>query len=123
MSNIVKFPKTKRSTLTCNVNLVKEIKNKLPQYGKIKGVFLLIWGAVRFPVFLVMYWLRLPIVSLCHLLSIPMLMAWLFAWYAFPDKTSMIWGFCLVSFTAFVVAWTYDFVLMALSPQDIVRAF
>jgi len=50
-----------------------------------------------------------------------MLFAWLFAWYAFPDKTTMVWGFGAISFLAFVIGWTYDFILMALSPQDMMR--
>lgn len=78
--------------------------------------------ALRTPVFLVLYWLRLPVVFLCNIVSIPMLFAWLFSLYAFPDKVAMIWGFGLMSFTAFVIAWTYDYVLMLLSPMDMIQS-
>jgi hypothetical protein len=50
-----------------------------------------------------------------------MLLAWLFSLYAFPDKHAMVWGFGIISFVAFVIAWTYDFILMALSAQDMMR--
>jgi hypothetical protein len=87
------------------------------------GVGVLYWvlGAVRVSVFVVMYWLRFPIVSLCNWVATPCLLAWLFSWYAFPEKTQMVWSFAGMSLAAFAVAWLYDVVLMALSPQDTVK--
>lgn len=121
MSNVVKFPKTKRPMPIFDINLVNTVKEKIPKNFSVKGALTWLWCAVRLPIFLIMYWLRLPIVFICNLVSIPMLFAWLFAWYAFPDKAAMVWGFGAVSFAAFVVGWIYDFLLMALSPQDIMR--
>lgn len=80
-----------------------------------------LWKAVRLPLFLVMYWLRLPVVLVCNWVSTPCLLLWLFTWYAFPEKPHMVWGFCFVGFAAFVVAWLYDLVLMALSPEETIR--
>lgn len=117
MSNVVKFPKGKRALPALDLDATK-LKAAMPKAATIKGVFAWLFLLVRLPLFLVMYWLRLPIIFLCNLVSIPMLLAWLFAWYAFPDKTAMVWGFGIVSFLAFVIAWTYDFILMAISPQD-----
>jgi len=34
----------------------------------------------------------------------------------------MGWGFGTISFIAFLIAWAYDFVLMAISPQEIMKA-
>jgi hypothetical protein len=51
---------------------------------------------------------------------VPLLFLWLFTWYAFPEKPQMVWTFAAASFIAFVVQWVYDFVLMALSPQDMI---
>ena len=85
------------------------------------GLLVLAWMLVRIPLFLVLYWLRLPVMMVCNLVSIPTLFAFLFSWYAFPDKTRMIVAFATVSFTAFVVLWAYDYVLMRLSPQDLVK--
>ncbi|MDR2031389.1 MAG: hypothetical protein LBP86_03825 [Azoarcus sp.] len=81
--------------------------------GVFAGLFLLL----RLMIFLLMYWLRTPVIFLCNLVSIPMLLAWLFSLYAFPDKTVMVWGFGIMSFSAFVISWAYDFILMLISPQ------
>lgn len=80
-----------------------------------------LWKAVRLPLFLVLYWLRMPVVLVCNWVSTPCLLLWLFALWAFPEKTHMVWAFFWVSFAAFVVAWAYDGVLMALSPEATVR--
>jgi hypothetical protein len=117
MGNVVKFPKGKRALPPLDLDATK-IKEAMPKAATVKGVLAWLFLMVRLPLFLVMYWLRLPIIFLCNLVSIPMLLAWLFAWYAFPDKTAMVWGFGIVSFLAFVIAWTYDFILMAISPQE-----
>ena len=85
-----------------------------------KNALLFLWLVMRLPIFLVMYWLRLPVMFVCNLVSVPMLLAWLFSWYAFPDKTNMVWGFATMSFCAFFLGWVYDFVLMAIAPQDMI---
>lgn len=119
MSNIIKFPKPKGQRALSALELdAEKIKKSMPKASTVKGVFAWLFLLVRLPLFLVMYWLRLPIIFLCNLVSIPMLLAWLFALYAFPEKSAMVWGFGIASFSAFVVAWAYDFILMAISPQD-----
>lgn len=75
---------------------------------------------LRFMLFIVMYWLRLPIVGLCSIVSVVMLFATLFAMYAFPDKSTMVWAFGVTSLTTFFIAWCYDFVLMKLSPVPMI---
>lgn len=120
MTNVVKFPKAKRVLPTFDLDAAK-IKETMPKGSTVKVVLSWMWLILRFPVFLVMYWLRLPVLFLCNIISIPMLFAWLFAWYAFPDKTSMVWGFGTISFLAFVIGWTYDFILMAISPQEMMK--
>lgn len=121
-NNVVKFPKAKRSVPALQVD-GERIRATVPKTGSvIKKTFAWIWLIIRLPIFLVMYWLRMPVIFLCNLISIPMLLAWLFAWYAFPEKTNMVWAFGTVSFLAFVISWTYDFILMAISPQDMMRA-
>lgn len=88
---------------------------------KVKNVISWLWIVVHIPIFLVLYWLRLPMIFICNLVSFPMLIAWLFSWYAFPDNTSMVWGFGIISLIAFVISWTYDYILMAISPQDMMK--
>lgn len=119
MSNVVKFPKAKRGLPALDLDAAKiKAKAAMPKAATIKGVLAWLLLLVRVPVFLVMYWLRLPVMFVCNLVSVPMLLAWLFSLYAFPDKHAMVWGFGIVSFAAFVMGWMYDFILMAIAPQD-----
>lgn len=53
---------------------------------------------VRLPVFLVLYFLRAPVVLLCSVLYLPLFLLALFAWYAFPEKPQMWGSFGVVSF-------------------------
>jgi hypothetical protein len=98
------------------------IKETLPPRGNtLKSVLSWAWVIVRLPLFLVMYWLRMPITLVCNLISIPTLFAFLFCWYAFPIP-KMLWGLGILSFTSFVLLWTYDYILLALSPQPMMRS-
>ncbi len=119
-NNVVKFPKSKRSLPITDLSMDK-IKESMPEASTIKKLIGWLWVVIRLPLFFILYWLRLPIIILCNFISIPMMFAWLFALYAFPDKSEMIFGFGIVSFSAFLIGWTYDFILMALSPQQMMR--
>ena len=68
-----------------------------------------------------MYWLRGPILFVANMLSGLMLFGFLFNWYAFPEHANMTWGMATVSLISFIVAWVYDLILMALSPQEMFR--
>jgi hypothetical protein len=115
MATVVKFPKPPRRELPeLNVGRIEAA----PRRGSFERVLAIAWLMVRLPLFLLLYWLRLPVVLVCELVWIPTLLAFLFACYAFPDKTPMIWTLGTLSFAAFVVRVAYDFVLMALSPWD-----
>ena len=76
---------------------------------------------LRVPAFLLLYWLRLPVLFLCELVSLLMLLAWLFSWYAFPERPQMVWGFAAISFLGFAMAWLYDGLLVALAPPTVLR--
>lgn len=100
----------------------ERIKASVPRAGSaLKKGFAWLWFILRLPVFLVMYWLSTPIILLCDLISTPMLFLWLFSLYAFPEHHTMVRAFGFVSFLAFVIAWTYDFVLMSIAPQNMMR--
>lgn len=120
MGDLLKFPRPGAKALPVNLS-ADAVRRALPSGAKVRGAAAWVLRFVRLPVFLVMYWLRLPVQFLCGLVSVPMLLAWLFALYAFPDKTSMVWGFGFTSLAAFVVGWLYDFVLMAIAPQDMMQ--
>lgn len=117
MSNVLRFPKAKRALPAVAVD-TDRIKAALPRMQSVRGALLWGWSVVRLVLFLILYWLRLPVALLCNVISVPTLLAWLFAWYAFPEKTAMVWSFGIVSFAAFAIGWVYDFILMAIAPQD-----
>lgn len=79
------------------------------------------WKLIRVALFLVLYWLRLPVIFICNLISFPLLLAFLFSFFAFAEYPTMVWAFGVTSFVAFVIAWLYDYALMVLSPQEMIR--
>lgn len=119
MNNEVKFPKAKQR-LPEGEPAPRARAHRMKKEPPKRGLLSWAWLIVRLPLFFVMYWMRLPIVGICNLVSIPTLLAFLFSLYAFPDKTQMVWLFGITSFLAFFIAWIYDFILMALSPQDMI---
>lgn len=123
MADVLKFPKKIKPPRVSRVmrSDIERIKANAPARDTLIGVLGFVWMLVRIPVFLVLYWLRLPVMLVCNFVSIPALFAFLFSWYAFPDKTRMVVAFGVVSFGAFVILWIYDYVLMLLSPQDLVK--
>ena len=76
---------------------------------------------VRMPVFLVLYFLRTPVMMVCSMLYLPLFLLALFAWYAFPEKPQMWGGFGVISLLSFVLMYVYDLVLSWLSPHELVR--
>lgn len=121
MSNVVKFPESGRTAPAPDVENVQRGEVE-PEASLSKRVLAGFGRGLRVTVFLVMYWMRMPVKFVCGLISVPMLLAFLFSMYAFPDKTNMIWLFGIFSFTAFAVSWAYDFILMALAPQDMMMS-
>jgi hypothetical protein len=116
---VVNFPKSKQPLPGRHLN-VDKIKEVTPEASRIKLVFVWLWVAVRFPLFLVLYWLRLPILTVCNLISVPGLFAFLFGLYALPEYRSMVWEIGCISFAAFALHWAYDSLLIWLSPNDVI---
>ena len=104
MSNIYKFPGAKSPSTTG----FAEAKKIMPFASTAKGLAAVLWTVVRTLLFFVMYWLRLPVMFLCNLVLIPMLLAFLFVWYASPDKANMVWGFGTASFLAACRTYRYS---------------
>lgn len=117
--NLLIFPKAKRPVAAVDSLNVSTIKTLKPTVFTGRNIFFWVLSVIRLPFFLVMYWLRLPILFVCNAISGLGLVAWLFAWYAFPE-TNMVWGFAYASLAAFVISWVYDFILMAISPQSMI---
>jgi len=110
---VVNFPKPKRPLPSLHLNADK-IKAVMPKVSALK-VFAWMWFIVRWPVFLVLYWLRMPVLMVCNLLSVPTMIAFLFGLYAFPEHRAMVYAVGGVSFAAFAVHWAYDSLLIWLS--------
>ena len=82
----------------------------------VKTTLLFVLGTLRLMLFLVLYWLRTPVVFVCKFLSGLTLFCWVFSLLFLRDMPVMVWTFGLLSFLAFSVEWLYDMVLMVLSP-------
>lgn len=121
MSKIIKFPHDKVSIPEPTEIKPDPILEELTPRHAPSAVWAWIWNMVRVPLFLMLYWLRVPVMLVCNLVAYPFMLAWLFTWFVYPDKTVMVWGFAALSFGAFVVTWLYDSLLMALSPNDVQR--
>lgn len=116
MSNVLDFPKAKREN---GLKLAAEkLKQMTPSANSVMTIFSALFYIVRMPLFLVMSWLRVPVVMLCNFISFPLFLCWLFAWYAFPDKPVMYRGFGIISFIAFVAGIAYDWILLKIAPDD-----
>lgn len=114
MTNVVKFPKARLRKPK------PDRTTHLPEKERRRACQAL-WAVVKVPLFLVLHWLRAPLVLVCSVLTLPMFLLAFFAWYAFPQKPQMYGSFALVSFTAFVVMYGYDLLLAWLSRQKMVR--
>lgn len=121
MSNVLNFPKKYKRLPVITEQERARLKATQPKLEGRFNLFTFVWLAVRLPLFLVMYWLRMPVMLICNIVSIPALGAFIFTWYAFPEKTNMMIGFGVLSFVAFALFYFYDYVLMALSPQELIR--
>lgn len=121
MGNIVKFPKAKRVTFRAGTEAVKARLANVDVKDKVFPALWIMLQFVRVPLFLVLFWLRLPLRLIGNIAVAGGLVAFALAWFVAPVPR-MLWGFGLLSFFAFVVMWAYDFLLMALSPQDMVQS-
>lgn len=119
-SKVLKFPKKPVRKLAANdaqpdgLDDVKVTPSKWLRALKVVG------RVIRFALFMAMYWLRVIVVNVCSIVSVVMLFAWLFALYAFPERTNMVWAFGVTSLISFMIAWAYDYVLMKLSPVPMI---
>jgi len=120
--SVIKFPKKYKPPPVAPLTKpdIARMKAAVP-WSTVRGILSFAWMIIRVPVFLVLYWLRLPVMLVCNLISMPALLAFLFSWYAFPEKTHMVVAFGVVSFAAFALLYLYDVVLMSLSPQEMMR--
>jgi len=119
-NKVLKFPKKPVRKLAANDDVSARARDSQSSPSRSIRALKMVGRIIRFALFMVMYWLRVIVVNVCSIVSVVMLFAWLFSLYAFSDKTAMVWSFGAVSLTCFIVAWTYDFVLMKLSPTPMI---
>lgn len=122
MGNIIRFPKRPEGPHPAELNANSFKATIRPPRPTLPGLLAWLWRLLRLPLFLILYWLRLPIVGLCNLASVPALLAFL-AGFIFIDAASLhrpiVWAFGGLSFAAFALGWFYDSILMALAPEGI----
>lgn len=117
MSNVYKFPDAGREP-------PKLIPHNAEEEGSQKsnvalGILLGLLMFLRTILYLVMYWLRLPVLFLSNLVCGLGFFGALFGWMV--SKPDMLWLCGILSFTAFVIRWGYDFILAAISPEEVMR--
>lgn len=120
MAEVIKFPKTAK-VVKAPLKIEAGKINKFDR-GTIKTIVLWLWCILRLPIYIVLLWLRLPVMFVCNILSVPLLIGWLFSWYAFPDKTNMVWSLGGASFIFFTAMFLYDYLLMLISPFEMLAS-
>lgn len=124
MTNIVQFPLKTKKKITyrpaINIHAMdgKGLATSAPVFKKALSF---LWNFVRLPLFFVMYWLRLPVMAVCKVVSVGSLLGWLVALVVIPNDTHRVWGMAIISLSFFVIEWTYDYFLMMLSPQEMIK--
>ncbi|MET3135228.1 hypothetical protein AAKU55_005536 [Oxalobacteraceae bacterium GrIS 1.11] len=124
MGKIVKFPKGVTVAAAATDEPDRQGAAQRPRAGLL-GVLPRLLSLLRLPLFLVLYWLRFPVLMVCNFVSIPALLAFLAGlWLSHhaPQYRPMVWGVGGLSFAAFVLRWAYDSLLMWLAPADFVLA-
>lgn len=119
MADVIQFPKA-AAPPPVEVS-AESIKAAVPRRSAVRGIGAFVWACLRLPLFLILYWLRFPVAIVCRFFAFPVLLIFLFTLYAFPEKTNMHIGLGVASFIGFAGLWLYDLVLMALSPEEMVR--
>lgn len=122
MGNIVRFPKRPEGPQPVELD-ADSIKAAIrPPRPTLPGLLAWLWRLLRLPLFLVLYWLRLPIVGLCNLISVPALLAFMAGFFFIAGDSPhrpIVWLLGGVSFTAFSLGWFYDSILLALAPEGV----
>lgn len=119
MGKIVSFPKALSAPQAGDPDAGRTRAVTLPRVS-LAGVLAKLWAVVRLPLFLVLYWLRGPVLFVCNLVSVFGLLAFLVGlWISSkaPQYSSMVWGVGGMSFAAFVFLLGYDSLLLRLAPD------
>lgn len=124
MGNIVKFPNGVAVPAAATDEPDHQGAAQRQRAGFL-GVLLRLLSLLRLPLFLVLYWLRFPVLMVCNFVFVPALLAFLAGlWLSHhvPQYRAMVWGVGGLSFAAFVLRWAYDSLLIWLAPADFVLA-
>ncbi len=78
-------------------------------------------GALRYVVFLLLYWVRGPLRFLLGLVAGGSLLVAPILWFGLssPNKVEILASVAAAGFAAFVLMWIYDSLLLRLSPEPI----
>lgn len=83
-------------------------------------VLAFLWAVVRMPLFMVLMWLRAPVLIMFNLLGSLASLCFVFGLLFFREKHSILWSLGGMSFAAFALRWAYDSLLLWLSPEEII---
>lgn len=120
MGNIVKFPKRPEGPQPAELDADSLKAAIRPPRPTLPGLLAWLWRLLRLPLFLVLYWLRTPIVALLRLVSGPALLCFLGGFFLLDvEHRHIVWVFGAVSFTTAALAWFYDSLLLALAPEGV----
>lgn len=75
---------------------------------------------VRKLIFLVLMWLRTPILYVIHILGLLFTVGFFVALVCFRERHLMLWSLGGLSFIAFSMRWFYDSLLLKLSTEEII---
>lgn len=125
MSKILKFPERpqEQRRIEFDADSIDRIEAEKQPRSTLVRVLAWLLSVVRLPLFLVLYWLRGPVVFLCNLVSVPAFLAFFFGLYFLPEHRAMVWGVGGMSFAAFAMRWAYDSLLLWLSPDKLIFTY
>jgi hypothetical protein len=118
-NNIVIFPNKKPGFQFKNrIN----VSSRLPRTNTVMAVSRRMWEVLRPVLFILLYWLRMPVVGFFRLISGPALFFCFVGYFMFPDGHPHKWGVLSflagLSLAAFVLSFLFDSLLVSLSPDN-----
>lgn len=82
-------------------------------------LLLVLLNVLRYVLYIMMLWLRVPLKLLLNGLSAICFMCFLLAWMVLPGaQQSVVWGLGIISLGAFAIGVAYDFIMMTIAPAD-----
>jgi hypothetical protein len=113
MTNVYQFPGKKSVVQAIRVKSLAEPRVKMIVSGWL-------WSATRSMLFILLYWLRIPVVGFFRLISGPLLLFCFVGYFLLPPahKWEILAFSAGLSLSSFVLAFLFDCLLAKLSPDN-----